>query len=451
MVPLLLWTIILPLQGAPSGSAVMKPAGEEGTCKVNPDGSNSCDALALLKLDPKGAEERLRKKIIAGGGIAEVKIGESFAIKDEDGKRIRGLLAASDISSGQVLTRIPAELIFRSDIDAKRHYDRIMKIVTETFAQPESHSKETCARIALAAGLIYERRQLLAGKPSKIADYIHLLTEKGPPNMASFTGPEREALELENSVFMNLREMTWAVLHQLNEEGGDFENLSSDEIKWGFSHSLSRGVQDPEKEEVLQLVPIQDMANHDDVDMGHEDHFNAYTEFEKDGSAVMRASKRIPKGEEITIFYGDWSKIQMVAVYGFMNDYNEKSSIHVRPKIEDFYQDECKEALEHGIYLPGTQGIPNVLHICEGHGSRLVGQFAEFCDKKLERWDASSSALDPDPPLLQALEERGSTLVLEAMRADLRVLRRCAASPGIGKVDTLPGKGRGVTPGSQIR
>lgn len=453
MVLLLLWTLILPLRGNPSGPA-MTAQGEEGTCKVNADGSQDCSG-STFKLDPRGAEDRLTTAILNSGGIVDVESGESFALKDKDGNRIRGLLAISNIESGSTLLKIPAKFHFTAETDAQWLYDIVMQILVDKFGEVEEpdHYVENCGRITLAASLIHERRQVQAGKPSQITDYIHMLPEKGPPNMAYFTGPERDALELENTHFMDLREMGIMVLQTLGETQEEFAKLSTDEITWGFSHSLSRAQLDVVNGTLRsKFIPVFDLANHEDEDVGHPDHFNAYTEMDHNGAVVVRSTRGIPKGEEVSIFYGTLSQIQMVALYGFVPGWSEISSIKLFPEVKEYYQDECKSAIENGVYLPASQVTPYSLHLCEGHGSKLVLEWAEDCEKKLSRWKAERSSLADDPMLLQTLDRRGHKLVAKALRADLRVLRRCADTPHLNRVDTLPTGGeRKISPGQHIR
>ncbi|KAL2401019.1 hypothetical protein ABEF94_002417 [Exophiala dermatitidis] len=259
---------------------------------------------------------------------------ETHIFTDDGIDKGGGLRAASRHEEGQPLVAVPLDLVLSKERVAQcAKSDQRLKELIEAAAYLFQNS-----RTAVLLFLIY---QMTINSPDNhdaglkfknpFADYVQCLP-KDVPLPTFYTAEERELLtgttlaealdqklvSLERE-FDRLQEATQTIpwCHRVwwDEQTGllDFDD-------WKLADALyrSRAMELPRGAGV-GMVPVVDMANH-----AADDRYNARFEVDDDAGTfllVVRDSKFIHDGDEITIMYGAGGACEMAFSYGFIEEH----------------------------------------------------------------------------------------------------------------------------------
>lgn len=87
---------------------------------------------------------------------------------------------------------------------------------------------------------------------------------------------------------------------------------------------------------VVILAPIVDMINHSFQPNCRL--FGSYFQHESESFVVVKATKEIKKGEELTINYGNMHNLDYLMRYGFVNQQNPFNELSVNLNFDDYLE-----------------------------------------------------------------------------------------------------------------
>lgn len=254
------------------------------------------------------------------GGYVSESIAVQTTMRDS-----RGLAVRSYIPAGHTVMWVPDQLVLRSD-----HVPTVVAAVAQLELPPElgRYSDNARGAIATAAILVQQRqsqdvltRTVHAGqckadhgdacKESFFEPYVDSLPSECPSNAAAFDETHLALLDAGSSAptVSIARVAHWALPHVLKQAG--FPRISAARQRWAICMAVARSF--PERESAFgqSLIPVIDLANHGDsaqVKRARKDG--------KDGWELM-VVRRLWPGDEVTLWYGDWTNSQFLAGWGF--------------------------------------------------------------------------------------------------------------------------------------
>jgi hypothetical protein len=229
----------------------------------------------------------------------------------------RGAFATKNISSGDVLFRLPRSTIFSPHLTSK----------TSVFEPSECQVilKHPNGQISTAFLLYIET----AKQYSEFRPYFDTLPKEIPLNIFSFTDEEvelchgisdiqsgsRAAQQLIMESYGNFSRCVDLVRETLVDIGVDLQKLTIEHVRWSLAVVKSRsiGVFFPDDSGGRSLLPLVDMMNHQPCQQGGAFlHWEVY-----DTHISIRAPQNYTEGDQIYECYGAHGNMALLAAFGF--------------------------------------------------------------------------------------------------------------------------------------
>lgn len=242
--------------------------------------------------------------------------GDSSSIDVRAAPEGRGVFAARNISSGDVLFRLPRSTIFSPHLESK----------TSIFKPSECQVilQHPNGQISTAFLLYIET----AKHYSELKPYFDTLPKEVPLNIFSFTDEEiglchgidgiesgaRAARQLITESYGNFSRCVDSVRDTLVDIGVDMQKLTKERVRWslGIVKSRSIGVYFPDGSGGRSLLPLVDMINHQTCQQGPVLHWEAF-----DTHITIKAPHNYAEGDQLYECYGGHGNVALLATFGF--------------------------------------------------------------------------------------------------------------------------------------
>lgn len=315
-------------------------------------------------------------------------------IAEVGGDRGRGLIARAPIQSGEVLIHVPAKLV----ISEKTVSYEAISASKKVFGGHAEVPRNLQANIALLLGLLQERK---LGHQSIFGPYIKTLPNETAQNLPFWDETLRKTVrplheaEVAHASFLESLPM----LLERNPP-------KAEDIKWAAAMAHSRVFT---KDGVQAMVPLFDMANHD-ADGGNAQLRCGYDEQRLGNGCQIISSKAISTGEEVTVFYGNKSNLQMLSTYGFDTGASNPFSAAGAPLGLKRTQN-----LRFDSFMETIAGDEEIRKRCIEIADELSGSLTAGTGRYL----AQQAALEPKGSI--------KARVMAALRRELKSLEECAS------------------------
>lgn len=255
---------------------------------------------------------KLRAWIVSKGGYVNDKIALSGNAQN------RFLYATSNIDKQELLIRLPREC----GISPSR-FDKLPQAQTVT-----TDGSIVLERVKVALSLLYEK---ILGRESEFALYIDMLPKYEDfsyhPMYVIMTDPTQrdkwnrfspEFVRYLDSQLMELKQMRACVQAMTVA----FAGVSEEMIRWAYLNAVTR------EWTIAGMFPLMDMVQHSNQSTLMPDI--------NDKNANLIANITVAEGGAIYLSYGHQCGIEMLAVYGFVDDiHNDNcprySKVHIDP------------------------------------------------------------------------------------------------------------------------
>lgn len=230
-----------------------------------------------------------------------------------------GLFAARDFEEGDVIFEVPRNLCIEvgtKNFDVSDEPNVLWRAAqsydVDAFLDPSAKK----AVLSLSQRLLLERQK---GAASSFAEYLAVLPD--PPSLHPLQLRWPKELVVGSALLSRMHSTILERDTACMEELLAFERVWKGRL-WALSSVWTRAVHlvgdDSEK---LALVPLMDFMNHWTPESGTTETWSCFYEVQPDANAVVvLAERRISKGEELTLLYGEFSDAQLLCNYGICPD-----------------------------------------------------------------------------------------------------------------------------------
>jgi hypothetical protein len=239
----------------------------------------------------------------------------------------RGVVTKKDILKGEVVCKIPINLVWTSS--TVQRIDTIGEILSKASKEEGWHGIDRDEEV-LAIGILWEKS---LGSSSKWYSWINSLP-KSHSNILFFTETELNALE-----GTSISGMSKQLINQVIEDYNEFielvykPNSSSfptcwtlEEWKWSMSTVWSRAMDFFDHDNPIRsIVPFADMFN--GLSPAMLDDTVCHLMDGEEGCVTIIAGKDFQGGDEVFINYGGISNARLLMFYGFTYPENPNDSI----------------------------------------------------------------------------------------------------------------------------